>query len=175
MKKTKFKDCLNETWYIKKMKLLDKKIETYDGRFMSNAKWRKLFLTIMKNTDTIKQCEIFEFDLRKDPQDARDILWANDMNPEMPVSEAEECLCEDFISARLAGGHDPLCYREIEYIVFRKYFSGEFAHPIHWMNYDKRETVKYEQNLCAIKEIISKIGQFYWEETENHLVIWGYK
>ena len=61
MKNKKYKDCfLNleglgaaamEEWYVKKMEMLDKRIEMYNNRFMSNSKWKKLFFTIFMNSD----------------------------------------------------------------------------------------------------------------------------
>ena len=168
MKKTKYKNRFegNEKWYIEKMKLLYKKIETYDCRHMSNTKWRKLFLTILRNTDTIKQCEIVEFVFENG------VHWVNDMKLTVNIDIIDEYLFEDYISERLAGGHNSISYREINYVEFRKYYHKYVPRP--FPPHNKHDVVKAQQDLGEIKRIISAIGQFYWEETKHYLRILGY-
>lgn len=169
MKKTQYKNCFegNEKWYVDKMKLINEKIETYDCRHMSNTKWRKLFLVILKNINIVKQCEIVEFVF-----DNCGIHWINDMKLTINIDIIDEYLFEDYISERLAGGHNPISYREINYIEFRKYYHKDVSRPS--PPHNKYDTVNAEQDLDEIKRIISATGKFYWEETEQYLRILGY-
>jgi len=133
---------------------------------MNNTKWRKLFLTILRNSATVKQCEIVEF-VFKDR-----VYWVNNMKLTIDINAINDHICEDFISAHLAGGHDPIAYREIDYIEFRKYYNKEVLRPS--PPHNKYDIIKTEQDLGEIKRIISEIGQFYWEETDESLRILGY-
>ena len=162
MEKKTYKDYMriDEKWYIQKMKLLDKKIASYDNWFMSNTKWKKLFLTIFENTNVIKQCEIVVFRLEN-------FNWINNVNLNIKLDEVDKYLYDDYIDVCLSGGHDTLCYREIEYLEFRKYNYEWIGSAVL-----KKEEL---QNTSFIKEVISKIGLFHWEETEEYIRIYGYK
>ena len=164
MERNRYKDCFvgMEKWYDKKMKLLDKKIENYNGWFMNNTKWKKTFLTIFENLDTVKQCEIVEFTLEN-----YRMRWCNNVKLGKNIEEAKKYLLDDYIHEHLAGGHDPISYREIEYLEFRKYDYQKIGALV-----TKKEVL---QNTNKIKELLSKIGQFYWEETEEYIRIYGYK
>jgi hypothetical protein len=59
----------------------------------------------------------------------------------------------DCIDEKLITGEHTVSYREIEYIKFKK----------------------LKQDVEKTKEIITKTGKYEWEETEEHLRIYGYK
>ena len=141
-----------EEWYFEKMKLLDRRIMEFDCCHMSNTKWRKLFSAIAQNADVCRDCEIFVFDLEKESR----MRWTNIMRLDR-AAEHHKYLFEDYICEGLAGGHDPVVYREIHYIEFRK-------------RYGKRA----EQDLQQIKKVIAALGQFHREESALCLRIFGY-
>jgi len=171
MENKKYRDCFfgNEKLYKEKMELLDKKIESYNACFMSNAKWRKLFLTIFDNLDIIEQCEIVVLNISN--MDDKNIIWTNDVNLTNSKNKINNYILDDYIDTPLAGGHDPISYREIEYLEFRKHWTK----VIHKKNQWSPEWVKKEQNLNKIKERISDAGKFQWEGTEEYIRIYGYK
>lgn len=50
-----------EEAYIKHKHRVDKKIKTFNYRYMNNSKWKKLFITIFANTEIIQWCEVVDF------------------------------------------------------------------------------------------------------------------
>jgi hypothetical protein len=159
MNKRRYKDCFlnKEEWYIKKMEMINKKIGMYNNRFMNNPKWKKLFYTIFINSDIIKQCEISDFF-------GYQVI---ELKLNKNIKEVNEYLFDDFIDEYLTDAEYPISYREIEYLEFRK-------NKPEWIGRAVLKTEKL-QNTDIIKEIISKIGQFHWEENENYIRIYGYK
>ena len=155
----------NEEWYTEKMKLLDKKVKTYENRFMSNTKWKKLFLTIFSNVDVIKQCEIVVLTISEIID--KTIVWTNNVELTRSIDEVNKYLFDDYIDTYLAGGHNPISYREIEYLEFKKYNYQWIGTAVL-----KKEIL---QNTNDIKVLISKTGQFHWKETEEYIRIYGYK
>ena len=139
-----------EEAYIKDKVKIDKKINEYENKFMSNAKWEKLFLTIYLNNDIIKNCEIIDF---------FSFTYRYIKNN---VEDYKNYIHRDCIDNILITGEHSISYREIEYIEFKK----------KWLE-EKIGTM--EQDTNKIKEIISKTGKYEWEETENHIRIYGYK
>ena len=105
----------------------------------------------------IKQCEISDF---FGYQVIRLKLNKN-------MNEVNEYLFDDFIDVYLTNAEYPISYREIEYLEFQK-------NKYEWIG---TAVLKIEelQNIDIIKKIISKAGQFYWEETEEYIRIYGYK
>jgi hypothetical protein len=145
--------------YLKSKIRTDKKIGTYDNRFMNNSKWKKLFLTIFSNIDSIKHCEVIDFFSSS----------ITTLKTNLGNIEPEKYIHNDCIDNILfETGEYTVSYREIEYLEFRK----------HWKSKEnrKRENIKImEQDTNKIKETIEKTGQYEWEETEEYLRIIGYK
>jgi hypothetical protein len=145
-----------EEAYIKNKKRTEKKIESYENRFMSNAKWRKLFLTIYSNYDIIKSCEIIDF------FSSTYIYLRNDLKD----MDFDKYINADCIDNYLITGEYTISFKEIEYIEFKKK-SEEKAKA------EKKN--EFDQDIKEIKEIIAKTGKYEFEETENYLRIYGYK
>jgi len=169
MQLPKYKDRFggNEKWYLEKMKLLDQKIQSFDCCLMSNSKWRRLFLAILENKSIIKHCEIAEFAFKNNATH-----WVNSMKLDDENIKGAEFIFGDYIDEHFAGGHNPISYREIEYIEFRKIYFCRTSHPVHKL---KHEDVRMEQDLELIKKILSNVGQFCWDETDQYKRILGYK
>jgi hypothetical protein len=142
--------------------LVNKKISSFENRYMSNSKWKKLFLTLFENIDKVKSCEVFDFfnpGLIYITTDLQNIEYGKHIH--------NECIDKILLNDSLDGG-DACYYREIEYLEFLKYWKGRklgrlVAPKIIYQDTDK------------IKEVISKIGKFKLEETEEYLRVIGYK
>ncbi|MDR1284609.1 MAG: hypothetical protein LBJ88_00210 [Campylobacteraceae bacterium] len=142
--------------------LVNKKISSFENRFMSNSKWKRLFLTLFENIDIVKLCEVRDF---FNPcfifitTDLQSIDYGKHVH--------NECIDKILLDNSLDGG-DACYYREIEYLEFLKYWKGG--------KFGRLMTPKIiYQDTNKIKEIISKIGKFELEETEEYLRVIGYK
>jgi hypothetical protein len=141
-------------------KEIEKRISSYENKYMNNSKWKKLFLTIFSNINIIKQCEIRDFF-----NSGYIYIKTNLNNIEYKNYIHNECIDNNLFS----GSEYPVCnYKEIEYLEFAKYWNEEASGRLL-----KQKII--EQDINKIKETISKIGIFEWEETEKYLRIIGYK
>jgi hypothetical protein len=145
---------LTKEAYIKNKTRTEKKIKAYKSSFMSNTKWRKLFLTIYLNHDLIKSCEIIDF------FSSTYVYLRNDLKD----IDFDQYINTDCIDNYLITGEYTVSFKEIEYIEFKK----------QWKEKTGTEE-EFEQNIKKIKEIIMATGKYEFEETENYLRIYGYK
>jgi hypothetical protein len=148
---------LTEESYIKYIDKLNKKIETFDNKFMNNSKWKKVFMKIYSNVNIIKQCEAVDFF-----SSCINILNTNLQNP-------QEYIFDDFVDNKIfIAGEYSISYREIEYLEFKKSWEGEYIGRL-------VNPKILPQDINKIKKTISEIGKFQWEEGENYLRLIGYK
>jgi hypothetical protein len=160
MKNKMYKEYFsNEESYIKNKNRSDKKIELYENKFMNNAKWKRIFLAIFSNTHCIKKCEIIDFF-----SNATITLKTNLQNIEPENYIFSDCI-DNFL---FETGEYAVSYREIEYIEFKKCWKGNSIGML-------IEPKTMEQDINKIKEVLSKIGKFEWDETEEYLRIKGYE
>jgi hypothetical protein len=133
------------------------RLNKFSGKFMSNAKWTKLFETLSKNDKTIKKC------LGKS-------IW-DDYLREIHIPPIDE-FSETFHDTGFkdSGGNQPSNFKEIEWIEF----------PSKWtisrqMRGQTLEPYRYEQDIIKIKNEIDCIGQLETELDNEKLIVYGYK
>jgi hypothetical protein len=133
------------------------KLDKFSGKFMSNAKWTKLFEILSKNKETINKC------LEKS-------IW-DDLLREIHIPPTEE-FAETFHDTGFKdnGSNQPSNFKEIEWIEF----------PSKWtiskqMRGQALEPHKYEQDIIKIKNEIDRIGQLETELDNEKLIVYGYK
>jgi hypothetical protein len=160
MEKKTYRDYFyTEEAYTKHKIKIDKKIETYNNGFMSNSKWKKLFLKIFSNIYLIKYCEVVDFF-----SSSIITLKTNLGNIDPKKYIHSDCIDNILFET----GEHTVSYREIEYLEFKK----------HWKSKESGKSGNYkikEQDTNKIKETLEKTGQYEWEETEEYLRIIGYK
>ena len=137
---------------------LEKKISTFDVSYMSNAKWRKLFTTIVSHKDLIKQCEIYDFF----GYCVNEIAWHK------IADDGALYIHEDYISEKITTREHPTYYREIEYIEFKARWQGAYIGELLPPNYET-------QDLNAIEEMLNSLGKFQIIKTDESLKIMGYQ
>ena len=127
-------------------KLIKRKFEV---SFMSNAKWRKLFVAL--EPLQLKQA-YWKFVDRED--EFRDIFID------------EEDLMEKFVGdCGLAGG--PFAYRRIEWVEIPSIGIDPQYEKIPYMN--------FEQDITEAGSILKSLGEFEIENTKRGLRIYGHK
>ena len=141
---------------------IDKKIASFQNRYMSNSKWIKLFLTLYKNIHVIKSCKVNDF---INPNVI--YITTNLQNIEYEKYIHNECI-ENILLQNHLDCRDVCYYKEIEYLEFLKCWNDR---PIYRLIAPKI----IEQNTAIIKEIVTGAGKFEWEENEKYLRILGYK
>jgi hypothetical protein len=138
-------------------KNLDNRIEGFSGKFMNNAKWRKLFMALSENHDIIGKCRV-KLVMRETPID-------------LPIPSRDEYASvfrKESVDDILTCG--PFDFREIEWVEFPKQWIVERQ-----MRLVTLEPFKYEQDILELKRIIDEIGLFEIEIDDKHLVLYGYK
>lgn len=136
---------------------LSNRLNDFSGNFMSNTKWKKLFLKLSENKDHISKCLI------KDIFD--DVL----RDIEIPTIENYASTFDDEgIKDVMSGG--PSTFKEIERLEF----------PSQWeiirdMRGQILEPHKYKQDIFQIKNVIQQEGQLEIEFGPDKLIIYGYK
>ncbi len=136
---------------------LEKKIESFSARLMSDTKWTKVFKTLSQHSDLINKCLI------KD-------IW-NDVLREIHIPSLEsytETFHNSGIKDVMTGG--PSVFKEIEWVEF----------PSNWviarqMRNEKLEPHKYSQDILKIKECLLTVGQLEIEMETDKLILYGYK
>ncbi len=136
---------------------LEKKIDSFSARLMSDAKWTKVFKTLSQHSDLIKKCFI------KD-------IW-DDVLREIHIPSLEgyaETFHDSGIKDVMTGG--PSVFKQIEWVEF----------PSNWvvrrqMRNEELESHKYSQDIFTIKECLLTVGQFEIEMETDKLILYGYK
>jgi len=127
-------------------KLISRKFET---SFMSNAKWRKLFIAL--EPTQLKQAYWKFVDLDDEIRDA---------------FLDEEDLMEKFVGdCGVCGG--PFAYRRIEWVEIPAIGKNPQYEKVPYMN--------FEQDVKAVESILASIGEFEIENTERGIRIYGHK
>lgn len=137
---------------------LEQITSSFSQSYMNNAKWEKVFTEIINNRDLIKKCEIY------------DLLYSGINEIKWPiVDEQQKHITQTYISQDYTTSEYPkTLYKTIVYIEFPKYWSNQAKETL---VLEKRIT----QNTDKIKEKISKLGLFEWEEEEGYLRLMGYR
>lgn len=142
---------------IKYEQKLANRLNEFSGSFMSNAKWKKLFLKLSKNKDIVSKCFI------------KDVFEENLNDIEIPsVENFLNTFHDKGVKDVTTGG--TLTFKQIEWIEF----------PIQWttkreMRGQTLEPQKFTQDLLQIRKILHEVGQLEIELNEDKLVIYGYK
>jgi len=127
-------------------KLISRKFET---SFMSNAKWRKLFIAL--EPTQLKQAYWKFVDLDDEIRDA---------------FLDEEDLMEKFVGdCGVCGG--PFAYRRIEWVEIPAIGKNPQYEKVPYMN--------FKQDVKAVELILASIGEFEIENTERGIRIYGHK
>lgn len=127
-------------------KLISRKFET---SFMSNAKWRKLFIAL--EPTQLKQAYWKFVDLDDEIRDA---------------FLDEEDLMEKFVGdCGVCGG--PFAYRRIEWVEIPAIGKNPQYEKVPYMN--------FKQDVKAVESILASIGEFEIENTERGIRIYGHK
>ncbi len=131
---------------------MDKNISSYNHSYMCNSKWKKVFLEIVKNKNIIDDCIIVDIANGT----VNRILW--DKISDTP----EKYIHYDYISEEITQGEYLTPYKYIEYVEFPKKYKTKFS------------VRNSNQNTEEIKNILSQIGIFEWEEDDMTLKLLGY-
>ncbi len=159
MNEKTYRQCfMSQAYFDQHQERINKRIQQFSNAFFNNAKWKRVFLTICANTEVIKHCEISDF--------FSDCIV--DLNFKKKSINFEDYLHLDYIDPFITTADGPISYREIEYLAFNKSWNGEYVGAL-----VKRKQITQDTN--SIKEIISAIGQFEWEEDENALRLMAYR
>ena len=127
-------------------KLISRKFKT---SFMSNAKWRKLFIAL--EPTQLKQAYWKFVDLDDEIRDA---------------FLDEEDLMEKFVGdCGVCGG--PFAYRRIEWVEIPAIGKNPQYEKVPYMN--------FKQDVKAVESILASIGEFEIENTERGIRIYGHK
>lgn len=142
--------------YEKYKAQLGKKLAEFRFGFMSDAKWRKLFVAICTEGSPARHCEIYDF-------------FGSCVNEiRFPAADYAQGICENYISQRLTTSEKPTLYAEIEYIEFAKFYDfascGALLPP-----------GRKSQDLDAIARYLEHLGKFEMEPGEQSLKIYGYR
>ena len=143
--------------YDNHLKKLDRKINTYSGKFMSNSKWLKLVKALSANHKIVNKCFI---------------VCLNHDRPQKllipPIEKFYDTYNNNGIKDVIVGG--PILFKEIKWVEF----------PAAWSNKRKMreqilEPLYFTQNLDLIQQLIESIGELNIERDEHYLKIYGYK
>ena len=138
---------------------LEKRINSFSESYMSNSKWKRVFMELLKHKSVIRKCEIFDFS----NSGINLIHWKN-VN-----GDYSKYLTQEYISNHLTTSEYPKTYyKEIEYIEFPKCWKEETKYEL------VRNINEMSQDTETIKTLLSKIGQFEWGEDEDTLKLIGY-
>ncbi len=132
---------------------MDKNISKYNYSYMCNSKWEKIFLEILKNRNIITDCLIVDHTNGT----VNRILW------DKVLDTSKKYIHHDYISEEITQGEYPTPYKYIEYIEFPKKYKTKFS------------VKKSNQDVDKIKNILSQIGIFEWEEDDMTLKLIGYR
>lgn len=125
---------------------LQRRINSFSGKFMSDSKWLKLF-KILSVTDVIKKCSI-------------NSIWDNTNELHIPNEEDfSDVFTETGIKDVIIGG--PTTFKEIRSIEF----------PAKW----KSGNTSQKQDLIEIRKVIEASGLYEIEVDINKLIIYGYR
>lgn len=127
-------------------KLIKRKFEV---SFMSNAKWRKLFIAL-------------------EPLQLKQAYWKFvDLDDELRDAFLdEEDLMDKFVGDCGVGG-GPFAYRRIEWIEIPSIGKNYQYENIPYMN--------FSQDVAGVKSILRSIGEFEIEITDRGIRIYGHK
>ena len=136
---------------------LEKRLASFSGSYMNNAKWKRLFQALSKNKVTVKKCllqDIFD-----------DVLREIEIPGEIDFNKTFN---RTGINDIMIGGQGE--FDTIEKVIF----------PATWTvsRTNQEETLSpflYNQDIVNIKSIIESIGQFELELEANQLILYGYK
>lgn len=138
-------------------KRLDKRISEFSGRFMSNAKWTKVFTALSQNSDIIKKCLV------------KDVLDDTLRQIDIPTFQKfTDTFHDQGIKDVMTGG--PSTFRQIEWIEF----------PAHWtidrtMRTETLEPHEFHQDIATIQNLLNKVGEFAINFDNDKLIVFGYR
>lgn len=156
--KTYRQNFLSQEYFDKHQKRIDKKVQDFSNCYLNNAKWKKVFLTICSNADLFKHCEIRDFF-------SSCFVY---LRTELKDINFDDFIYSDHIDQSITTADGPISFREIEYLEFEKSWDGEFIGKL-------VQSKRFTQDTEKIKEILSTIGQFEWEEYENSIRLIAYR
>ncbi len=88
----------------------DKLLKQFSYSCMSDTKWKKLFIEILKNKELIGHCEIFDY--------TNGVV--NEIRFEELTQNSYKKVFDDYICEDILTGEHPTIYKYIEFIEFRK-------------------------------------------------------
>ena len=131
--------------------MLENDIKKYSRSFMSNAKWRKLFRVVNRESSELNCC-----------------TWklVDEKNPVSGFLPDYSQLGDTYVGD-CGALNGPFGFRTIEWILLPAKHG--------YRPYDKAPWQYEYQNLNQVKERIDAVGQYAYEMTEEGLKIYGYK
>ena len=134
---------------------LDKLIQQkFSASFMSNSKWVKLIATLVANVDIVKECLVKPIWEEQEP--TRHLRF--DENTYYDFDYYASAM-ESMVSGNPRGWY---AYKEIEWLDFPRFITGRV------------KAVPVTQDLEAIELLLSKVGEFRLELTEENLRLYAY-
>ena len=127
-------------------KIIKKRFKT---SYMSNAKWRKLFIALDQPEINIEQC-CWKF-----------VDCDYDFLGKFPKSNE---LMEKYVGDYGSG---PFAFKQIEWVEICKVFKPG--------GYEKVPITHYDQDIDEVINILNKVGHFEIETTDKGLRIFGHK
>lgn len=136
---------------------LEKRLASFSGSYMNNAKWKRLFQALSNNKVIVKKC------LLQDVLD--DVLREIEIPGDIDFNK----------TFNITGINDVMTGGPGEFITIEKVIF-----PATWTisRINQEEALSpfvYNQDLANIKSIIESIGQFELELDANQLILYGYK
>ena len=138
---------------------LQKAITAFSGYFMNNTKWRVVFKVLcFEHPETCCMVKLIGEDTSRK------------VNLFIKRERFEQCFLSYYLADNIIFGCGPIAYKEIERLEFPKH--QEFK------RINRNEVLtplikKYDTDI--IKEDLEKIGTFEFEETEDKLMLIGYR
>jgi hypothetical protein len=140
------------------LRLQERKIKEFSGRFMNNTKWFKLFKTLSENSEVIKKCSIINI--------------YDDVSRTIEIPTQEEFFIvydeKGIKDEPTAGG--PMLFKEIRWIEFPATWSIQRT-----MRDEVLQPLVFDQNLDLIENILVKTGELEIEQDEICLKVYGYR
>lgn len=134
---------------------LDKLIQQkFSVSLMSNSKWVKLIAAIVANVDIVKECLVKPIWEEQEP--TRHLLF--DENTYYDFDYYASAV-ESMVSGNPRGWY---AYKEIEWLDFPRFITM------------KEKVLPVTQDLEAIELLLSEVGQFQLELTEENLRLYAY-
>lgn len=136
---------------------ISNKIDGFSSKYMSDAKWTKVFTILSQQSQLVNKCLI------------KDILDDVLREVEIPTSENfSETFHLSGIKDIMQGGSS--LFKEIEWIEFPKNWTIDRQ-----MRNEKLSPHKHEQDIFKIKQALEKAGELETEINDEKLIIYGYK